>query len=144
VSYPDPVLIFSTDDLRGGITQKRLNRSGFEVLLLSKILGARDTIAKHAPSVVIFDTYSCFSGEINQIRNLCRTLEHTAVIVLGDPSIIDRFEGPGISKELCLSNPLDPELIASKVSEVFSSKAKEKCSESDALEADLKHFLKLN
>ena len=144
MSYPDPVLIFSTDDLRGGITQKRLNRSGFEVLLLSKILGARDTIAKHAPSVVIFDTYSCFSGEINQIRNLCRTLEHTAVIVLGDPSIIDRFEGPGISKELCLSNPLDPELIASKVSEVFSSKAKEKCSESDALEADLKHFLKLN
>jgi DNA-binding response OmpR family regulator len=144
VSYPDPVLIFSTDDLRGGITQKRLNRSGFEVLLLSKILGARDTIAKHAPSVVIFDTYSCFSGEINQIRNLCRTLEHTAVIVLGDPSIIDRFEGPGISKELCLSNPLDPELIASKVSEVFSSKAKEKCSESDALEADLKHFLKLD
>ncbi len=144
MSYPDPVLIFSTDDLRGGITQKRLNRSGFEVLLLSKVLGARDTIAKHAPSVVIFDTYSCFSGEINQIRNLCRTLEHTAVIVLGDPSIIDRFEGPGISKELCLSNPLDPELIASKVSEVFSSKAKEKCSESDALEADLKHFLKLD
>jgi DNA-binding response OmpR family regulator len=144
VSYPYPVLIFSTDDLRGGITQKRLNRSGFEVLLLSKILGARDTIAKHAPGVVIFDTYSCFSGEINQIRNLCRTLEHTAVIVLGDPSIIDRFEGPGISKELCLSNPLDPELIASKVKEVFSSKAREQRSENDALEADLKHFLKLD
>lgn len=141
---PYPVLIFSTDDLRGRITQKILKRSGFEGLLLSKILGARDTIANHTPSVVIFDTYSCFSEEINQIRNLCRTLEHTAVIVLGDPSIIDRFEGPGIRKELCLSDPLDPELIASKVKEVFSSKAREKRSESDTLEADLKHFLKLD
>jgi DNA-binding response OmpR family regulator len=142
VSYP--VLIFSADELRGGITQKILKRSGFEVLLLSKILGARDTIAKHAPSVVIFDTYGCFSEEINQIRNLCRTLDHTVVIVLGDPSIMDRFEGPGIRKELCLSDPLDPELIASKVKEVFSSKAKEKRSESGALEGDLKHFLKLD
>ena len=141
---PYPVLIFSADDLRGGITQKRLERSGFEVLLISKILWARDTIAKHTPSVVIFDTSSCFSEEINQIRNLCRTLEHTVVIVLGDPSIIDRFEGPGIRKELCLSDPLDPELIASKVREVFSSKAREKRSENDTLEADLKHFLKLD
>lgn len=142
MSYP--VLIFSADELRGGITQKILRRSGFEVLLLSKILGARDTIARHAPSVVIFDTYSCFSEEINQIRNLCRVLDHTAVIVLGDPSIIDRFEGPGIRRELCLSNPLDPELIASKVKGVFSSKAKERRSESDTLESDLKHFLKLD
>jgi len=141
---PYPVVVFSADDVRGGITQKRLKRSGFEVLLISKILGARDTIARHAPSVVIFDTYSCFSEEINQIRNLCRTLEHSAVIVLGDPSIIDRFEGPGIRKELCLSDPLDPELIALKVKEVFSSKAKEKQSESDTLEGDLKQLLKLD
>jgi len=141
---PYPVLIFSTDDLRGRITQKILKRSGFEGLLLSKILGARDTIANHAPRVVIFDTYSCFSQEINQIRNLCRTLEHTAVIVLGDASIIDRFEGPGIRKELCLSDPLDPELIASKVKEVFSSKAREQRSETDTLEGNLKRFLKLD
>jgi hypothetical protein len=66
------------------------------------------------------------------------------VIVLGDQSIIDRFEGPGIRKELCLSNPLDPELIASKVKEVFSSKAREQRSESDTLEGNLKRFLKLD
>jgi DNA-binding response OmpR family regulator len=141
---PYPVVIFSTDDLRGGITQKILKRSRFEVLLISTMLGARDAIAKHTPSIVIFDTYGCFSEEINRIRNLCRTLEHTVVIVLGDPSIIDRFEGPGIRKGLCLSDPLDPELIASKVKQVFSSKAREKRSESDTLEGNLKHFLKLD
>jgi len=122
----DPVLIFSADELWGGITQKILKRNSFEVLLVSKILGARDTVAKHAPSVVILDTHGCFSEEINQIRNLCRTLEHSAVIVLGDPSTIDRFEELSMRKELCLPDPLDPELIASKVREVFSSKAREK------------------
>ena len=141
---PYPVLVFSADKLRGGITQEILGRSGFEVLLLSKILGSRDTIARHSPSVVILDTHSCSSDEINQIRNLCRILEHTVVIVLGDPSIIDSFEGPGIRKELRLSDPLDPDLIASKVKQVFSSKAKEKRSESDTLESDLKHFLRLD
>jgi len=141
---PYPVIIFSADDLRGGITQKILERNGFEVLLLSKIFRARDNIAKHTPGVVIFDTYSCFSEEINQIRNLCRTLEHTVVVVLGDPSIIDGFDGPGIRKELLLSDPLDPDLIASKVKEFLSSRGNEKRSECDTLEGDLKHFLKLD
>lgn len=141
---PYPVLIFSIDNLRGGITKKILKRNGFEALLFSKILGIRDTIAKHTPSVVIFDTYSCFSEEIKQIRNLCRTLEETAAIVLGDPSIMEGFDRPSISKARFLSDPLDPELIVSKVKEIFTSKAKEKRSKSDALESNLKHFLKLD
>jgi len=137
------VLIFSIDELRGGITQKVLKRSGFEALLLRMIMGAKNAIAKHAPGVVIFDIGSYLSEEVNQIRNLCGTLEHTPVILLGDRSITDRFEGTGISKELFLSDPLDPELIVAKVKEVFSLKVKEKFSEGDTLEDDLKHFLKL-
>jgi len=137
------VLIFSIDELRGGITQKVLKRSGFEALLLRMIMGAKNAIAKHAPGVVIFDIGSYLSEEVNQIRNLCGTLEHTPVILLGDRSITDRFEGTGISKELFLLDPLDPELIVAKVKEVFSLKVKEKFSEGDTLEDDLKHFLKL-
>ena|GEM_PF-1340438 len=140
----DLVLIFSIDDLRGGITQKVLKRSGFDALLFRMILGAKNAIAKHAPGVVIFDIGSYLSEEVNQIRNLCGTLEHTPVILLGDRSITDRFEGTGISKELFLSDPLDPELIVAKVKEVFSLKVKEKLSEGDTLEQDLKHFLNLD
>ena len=140
----DLVLIFSMDDLRGRITQKVLKRSGFEALLLRMILGAKDTIAKHAPGIVIFDISSYFSEEVNQIRNLCGTLEHTPVILLGDRSITDRFEGTEISKELFLSDPLDPELIVAKVKEILSLKAKEKPSEGDTLEDNLKHFLNLD
>lgn len=140
----DLVLIFSIDDLRGGITQKVLKRSGFEALLLRTILGAKDAIEKHAPGVVIFDISSYFSEEVNQIRNLCGTLEHTPIILLGDRSITDRFEGTGIREELVLSDPLDPELIVAKVKEVLSLKVNERPSEGDTLEEDLKHFLKLD
>jgi len=140
----DLVVIFSTDEIRGGITQEVLKRSGFEALLLPMILGAKDAIAKHAPGVVIFDISSYFSEEVNQIRNLCGTLEHTPVILLGDRSITDRFEGTGIREELFLSDPLDPELIVAKVKEVLSLKVKEKPSESDTLEEDLKDFLNLD
>jgi DNA-binding response OmpR family regulator len=138
-----PVLVFSADKIRGGITQRILKRSGFEVLLLSRILGARAAVANHAPRVVIFDTNSCYSDEINHIKNLCRTLDHTNVIVLGDPSVIEGFEGPGLRKELCLSDPMDPELVATRVREVLYRNAKEKTPEKDSLEQDLEQLLKL-
>lgn len=142
MSYP--VIIFSVDNLRGGLTKKILKRNGFEALLLSKIIGIRDTIVRHAPGVVIFDTFGCFSEEKKQIRSLCQGLESISVIVLGDPSIMEVFDGPSISKERYLSDPLDPELIVSTVKDILISKAKEKRSKSDALVSDLKHFLKLD
>ncbi|MBW2061992.1 MAG: hypothetical protein JRI95_10580 [Deltaproteobacteria bacterium] len=140
----DTVLIFSIDKLRGGITQKVLKRSGFEALLLPKVFGAIDAIEKHVPGVVIFDASGCFSEEVNQIRNLCETLEHIPVIVFGKWSIIARFEGHGIRKELLISDPLDPELIVAKVKEALSLNLKEKPSERDTLEKDLKAFLNLD
>lgn len=138
----DLVLIFSFDKLRGGIIQKVLKRSVFEALLLPKIFGATDAIRNYVPDVVIFDTSGCFSEEINQIRNLCETFERIPVIVLGERSIIDKFEGHGI-REVLLSDPLDPDLIVEKVKEALSLMLKEKPSEGDALEEDLKDFLKL-
>ena len=143
MSYP--VLIFSVDKIRGGITRRMLKRCGLEVLLLSRVLGAKAALAKYAPRVVIFDTNSCYSDEISHIKNLCRTLDHTNVIVLGDPSITEAFEGPGIRKELCLSDPMDPELIVTKVKGVLygNRKAKEKSPERDNLEQDLEQLLKL-
>ncbi len=141
---PYPVIIFSLDNLRGGLTKKILRRNGVEALLLSKILGIRDTIVRHAPGVVIFDTFGCFPEEIKQIKSLCQGLEHISAIVLGDLSIMEGFDGPSISKERCLSDPLDPELIVSTVKDALISKAKEKRSKGDTLVSDLKHFLKLD
>lgn len=141
---PSPVIIFSTDRLRGGITQKVLERTGLESLLVNRVLEARGVIADNAPRVVIFDTKGIFPDELHLLRNFCRTLRDTAVIVLGDPSVVDMIGEEDIQKGLCLPDPLDPELIASKVKEILSSKAKGKRLRNDGLESDLKQFLKLD
>jgi len=143
------VIIFSADRLRTGITQKVLKRAGIESLSVNRILAAREAIVDNVPRVVIFDTKGISRDEINSLRNLCRFFREIAVIVLGDRSIVDTFgvdtfEGEGVQEGCCLADPFDPELIASKVKEILSSKAKEKRLHGDGLESDLKQFLKLD
>ncbi|HUV49788.1 MAG TPA: hypothetical protein VMW78_02035 [Anaerolineae bacterium] len=141
---PAPIIIFSTDRLRGGITQKVLKRTGFESLVVNRVLDAGDVIADNFPTVVIFDAKGVFPDELNSLRNLCRTLQNTAVIVIGDRSIVDTFEGEAVQNGCCLADPFDPELIASKVKQILSLKAKGKHLQGHGLESDLKQFLKLD
>ncbi len=137
------ILVFSTDQLRGNIIKKILNRNGFEFLFFNRILEAGDAIARHTPGIVIFDTDSCFLEETNHLRNLCQTLEHTVTILLGETVVIDRFEGPFTRRDLCLPDPFDPELIITKVKEIISLQEEKRSAENDTLEKDLKHFLNL-
>ncbi len=139
-----PVVIFSTDRLRGAITQEVLKRTGLESLLVKRVLDAREAIADNAPRVAILDTTSIFPDEIDLLRNLCRTLRDTAVVVLGDRSVVNTFAEDAIQKGLCLPDPLDPELIASRVKEILSSKTTGERPEGDSLEGSLKQFLKLD
>jgi len=139
-----PVIIFSTDRLRTGITQKVLKRAGIESLSVNRISEAGNAVVDNAPCVVIFDTKGIFPDELNMLKNLCHTLRDTAVLVLGDRSIIDTFVGDGIQKMFYLPDPLDPELIVSKVKDALCSKTKEQRLQKNGLESDLKQFLKLD
>lgn len=139
------VLVFSADELRGKIIRKVLDRNGFECLIFNRILETGDDIVQHSPKVAIVDTERCFSGEINHLRNICQTLKHVAVIVLGKETVIDGFKGPRMRKVLCLSDPLDPERITSEIKEIVYRKTQKwKLTESDRLEKTLKHLLHLD
>ncbi len=137
------VIVFSTDPVRGRIIQKVLMRSRVEALVLETIEQVRKVISRRVPGVAILDTAGCFKGEINHLSNLCETLAQTAVILLGDRTILERFEASATEKELRLSNPLDPELIAAKVGALWSLKVEEKRPGDSSLEKDLKGFLGL-
>ena len=137
------VIVFSTDPVRGRIIQKVLMRSRVEALVLETIEQVREAISRQAPGVAIFDTAGCFKGEINHLGNLCGTLVQTAVILVGDGMALERFEASATEKELRLSNPLDPELIAAKVGALLSLKVEEKHPEDSSLEKNLKGFLGL-
>ena len=104
----------------------------------------REKIAEHSPDVVIFDTYHCFAEEVRHLKNLCGALDNTVVMLLGDPAVTEGFQGPNVRSDLLLSDPLDPDLIISKVKEVSSSRKEEQASETDTLEGDLQDFLKLH
>jgi len=139
------VLVFSADELRGKIIRKVLDRNGFECLIFNRILETGDDIVQHSPAVAIVDTERCFSEETNHLRNICQTLKHVAVIVLGKETVIDRFKGSRMRKVLFLSDPLDPELITSEIKEIVSKKKqKGNLAEGDRLEQTLKHLLHLN
>lgn len=136
----DSVLVFSADELRGKIIHKVLSRNGVECHIFSRILEAGGTIAQNTPEIVIFDTEGCFTGEISHLRNICRTLKHPFVFVLGEAAVIGGFKG---RKTLCLSDPIDPELIAAKTKEIISQNKKRSVG-SDTLEKTLKKFLNLD
>jgi hypothetical protein len=142
MSYP--VLIFSADKLRGRIIQTVLLRTGVESLLLETISQTRGVLTEHAPYIAILDTNGCFSEEIKLLNNLCEALEQTSLILLGNTPILDRFEDPIIRRALCLSDPLDPEVIVAKVKEFLSREVKEKLPEDRPLEEELKEFLRLD
>jgi len=137
------VVIFSVDKLRGGIIKDILQRHGITALWAGSILDIRDAISKQTPIVAILDTKDSLAGEIDFLQNLCRTLQDLIFIVLGIPSVINTFEGPGVHKELCLADPLDPELIVSKVKESLLAQSRIKENKHDRLENDLKQYLKL-
>jgi hypothetical protein len=113
-----------------------------ECLIFNRILEAGETIARQAPKVVIFDTESCFSEELNHMRNLCQTLADTVAIVLGEAVVIDGFKGPLFQKTLCLPDPLNPELIATRIKELVSQEPKT-LTGNEPLETTLKKFLNL-
>jgi len=138
----DRILLFTADVLRGKIIKKVLNRNGLECGVYNHMLAAGDIIAKHAPAVVIFDTQGCFQEEINHLRSICQTLKHTNTMVLGEDCVIDRFKGPRIRKTLCLPDPLDPVLIATKAKEILLRK-KKLFAGNDSLEKTLKSLLNI-
>ena len=121
-----------------------MDRNGFECLIFNRILETRNDVVRHAPAAVIVDTENCISEEISHLRHICHTFKHDAVLVLGKESILDGFQGPHFEKGLCLSDPLDPELITEKIKEIVTEKKwKVNRNGSDGLEKTLKQLLHL-
>ncbi len=56
---------------------------------------------------------------------------------------MEKFEGPGLGRNVCLPDPFDPELIVSTVRKILKSKNTVTGVTHKTLEDDLKQFLKL-
>jgi DNA-binding response OmpR family regulator len=119
---PVPIVIFSADEIRGKIILNALRFKGFDVLLHNKTITADNIISNNTPSVVILDTKGFFPNELEYFESAYSLLSESALIVLADPSEANNFELKNIRMELCKSDPLDAELIVSRVNALLARK----------------------
>ncbi len=166
-----PIIIFSVDSIRGRIILNTLRFNGFEALLQDRIMHAEEIIRKNTPSIVILDTKELSPNELDFFRTAHPVLSNSALILLASPSIMKSLDISDIKTELCRTDPIDAELIVSKVEALLARKsgraeerkAKDKSAEalkyksqelevqkedepddnSESLEDDLKKFLDL-
>jgi DNA-binding response OmpR family regulator len=166
-----PIIIFSVDSIRGRIILNTLRFNGFEALLKNRLIHASEIIRKNTPSIVILDTKELSTNELDFFRNAHPVLSNSTLILLASPSTVKSLDIGDIRTELCRTDPLDAELIMSKVEALLAQKlgsaearkAKDKSAEalkyksqelevqkedepdydSEGLEDDLKKFLDL-
>lgn len=161
-----PIIIFSVDSIRGRIILNTLRFNGFEAILQNRIIHAEKIIRENIPPIVILDTKDLSPNELDFFRTACPALSNSALILLASPSIMKSLDVSDIKTELCRTDPLDAELIVSKVEALLarkSGRAEDKSMEalkyksqelevqkedeldddSESLEDDLKKFLDL-
>ena len=90
------VVIFSLDELRGGIIREILQRTRLKARLYNRATIAKMAITEYNPRVVILDIKGCMASEIRILANSIQNLDSTQIIALGDPSVMETIEGPGI------------------------------------------------
>ena len=112
---PVPIIIFSVDSIRGRIILNTLRFNGFDAVLHNRIIHAKEIIRKNTPSIVILDTKELSPNELDFFRAAYPVLSNSTLILLASPSIVKSLDLCDIKTELCRTNPLDAELIISKV-----------------------------
>ena len=138
------MVIFSLDELRGGIIREVLHRTRVKARLYNRATIAKIAITEYNPRVVILDIKGCMVSEISLLASSIQNLDSPHIIALGDPSAMETIKGPGIPPHKFLTDPLDSELIAKNVKEALSFPLEEKKPTTvENLETSLREFLKL-
>ncbi|KJU83010.1 1A family penicillin-binding protein [Candidatus Magnetobacterium bavaricum] len=120
-----PVLIFSTDDIRGRIVLRTLQHNGIDALLFGsnfEILEGLGAIKGH--SVVIFDTKQYYSREFDILDSIRVSHPRCSVIILSEAALLPMLKQKGFRLDHCLTDPIDPEQICLKVREIFFLKSR--------------------
>lgn len=114
------VVVYSPDDIRGRIVLKILKVNGIKALLFSSHFEVKEALVRHSPAVIILDFKNSVSRELNFLEMLSYKFSEATIIALSETSTVHVLENLGLINVLCVSDPLDPELILSMVKDVLS------------------------
>jgi penicillin-binding protein 1A len=113
------VVVYSPDDIRGRIVSKILRVNGIKSLLFSSHFEVKEAIVRNSPPIVILDLKKNVPSELNFLETLSYKLSEATIIALADTSSVHVLENLGLTNLLCVSDPLDPELILSMVKDTL-------------------------
>jgi penicillin-binding protein 1A len=114
------VVVYSPDDIRGRIVSKILRVNGIKSLLFSSHFEVKEAIVRNSPPIVILDLKKNVPSELNFLETLSYKLSEATIIALADTSSVHVLENLGLTNLLCVSDPLDPELILSMVKDTLA------------------------
>lgn len=118
------VIIFSQDEIRGNILFNSLTLNGISPLMCSSQFEARKAIPEHCPSVIIYDARDNLSNELYFLQRLSSDLPKAKIIVLTDQMAKPLWDNLGMVNVIGVPDPLDPELILSRVKDILASSRK--------------------
>jgi len=138
-------VIFSSDQVRGNITSRKLRHEGFRTTLFDRVASAVDEAAASGTRVFIFDTAGAIADELRFLSRFYDSWpdDLELLVVLGDQP--PEFHGPPRRGEVqVLPDPLDLDRVAALAKQAYSgpADAAPRAEEND-LESDLKDFLRL-
>jgi penicillin-binding protein 1A len=114
------VVVYSPDDIRGRIVSKILRVNGIKSLLFSSHFEVKEAIVRNSPALIILDLKKNVSSELNFLETLSYELSEATIIALADTSSVHVLENLGLTNLLCVSDPLDPELVLSMVKDTLA------------------------
>ncbi|MEO5357628.1 MAG: PBP1A family penicillin-binding protein [Nitrospirae bacterium YQR-1] len=118
------VVVFSIDKTRGNLLLKILQSGALKAQHIKTVFDLERAVSKHAPSIIIFDSKYHFSKNYTIVGTLRSKLPKATIIVLCEPYTEHIFTEMGIRPDMCMTDPLDPEMILAKTKEVYFLKNK--------------------
>ncbi len=125
----DCVCICSSDDIRRKILHKALFLHGIDALVCDGLADLQKAVGRRAPAIIIYDA----KHNPHQANTCLRTITHhmrsTVKIVCAERQFVEHLQRVCLNGDFFVQEPLDPELIVSRVRYILIELDKKKTQE---------------
>ncbi|MBF0100822.1 MAG: hypothetical protein HQK77_07945 [Desulfobacterales bacterium] len=148
------VVVYSQDQIRGGILTKLCQRESISARLENRLDRLQKTIETYLPQIIVMDIKNALASEINALKNLCEQNKNCFWIVIGGSQDVTQMVAYLHNDDwaLCvgMEDPFNPEAICKQIKKRLDQqinpkpKLKTVTPKESSLKSDLMRFLKLD
>jgi len=112
---PQPVIVYSKDNIRARIIAQTLKVNGIPTQILTTHFEVKAAVQRHAPNIVILDMTDNFLVELNFLTVLATDFPKTTFIAQTHPPDISVVKKSKLKNVRAAPEPIDPALILKTV-----------------------------